>query len=147
VLLALEEVENTMVAFEQETNRSVILDRSVTAAQNSADLVRTLYITGLTDFQRLLDMERDLSEQQDSLAASRGTVSRNLVQLYKALGGGWNLPEQIEASTDSAPEDEPVVETAGRDHFSPNLMRMYKAIEGRQDQTDAIDTTDVEEQQ
>ena len=107
VLLALEEVENAMVAFEQERSRRAILDQSVSAAQNSTDLVRTLYITGLTDFQRLLDMERDLSEQQDSLAASRGTVSRNLVRLYKALGGGWNnQTEQAVASSDTTPEEE-----------------------------------------
>ena len=94
VLQALEEVENALVAFQQEKARSAILDKSVLAAQKSTDLVRTLYITGLTDFQRLLDMERDLSQQQDTLAASQGRVSQNLVRLYKALGGGWNNPSQ-----------------------------------------------------
>jgi len=150
VLQALEEVENSMVAFEQERARRAILDQSVIAAQKSADLVRTLYITGLTDFQRLLDMERDLSEQQDSLAASRGTVSRNLVRLYKALGGGWDKPEQTEASSmDSSPEEQQDSLATGQDHFSPNLIRYYSAIGGwnNPDQGDIPDGAVEQEQE
>jgi multidrug efflux system outer membrane protein len=158
VLLALEEVENAMVAFEQEGNRRAILFQSVVAAQKSADLVRTLYITGLTDFQRLLDMERDLSEQQDSLAASRGTVSQNLVRLYKALGGGWNnQPDQADLSSDNTSVEEQQnkqeqqdIQTTGRDHYSPNLTRYYNAIGGGDNQPDQADTsnnTHMEEQQ
>jgi outer membrane protein TolC len=43
----------------------------------------------LTDFQNVLNMERDLSVQQDLLAASEGLAIQNVVRLYKALGGGW----------------------------------------------------------
>jgi multidrug efflux system outer membrane protein len=152
VLLAFEEVENAMVAFEQEGNRSAILNQSVTAAQKSADLVRTLYITGLTDFQRLLDMERDLSEQQDSLAASQGTVSENLVRIYKALGGGWdNQTDQADPPSNNTPvEEQQDIQTTGQDHYSPNLTRYYNAIDGLDNQTDQTETSDnthVEEQQ
>ncbi len=139
VLLALEEVENSMVAFEQESNRRSILDKSVAAAQKSADLVRTLYITGLTDFQRLLDMERDLFQQQDLLAASQGSVSQNLVRLYKALGGGWN--SQLD------PADFCVDDTLIEDQ---QAQQSYTAIGGwnnMPDQTQSQDTTLAEEQQ
>ena len=50
VLLALEDVENSMVAFEQEKIRRDALERSVIAAQESVRLVKELYIAGLTDF-------------------------------------------------------------------------------------------------
>jgi hypothetical protein len=145
-----------MVAFKQESNRRFILYRSVSAAQKSADLVRTLYITGLTDFQRLLDMERDLSEQQDRLAASRGTVSQNLILLYKALGGGWdNQPDQAVPSSgntlvEEQQEQQQDVQTTSQDHFSSNLTRYYDAIDGgnnQPNQTDTSDNTHVEEQQ
>jgi multidrug efflux system outer membrane protein len=38
-------------------------------------------------------MQRSLSTQQDSLADSHGAVLRNLISLYKALGGGWNTQQ------------------------------------------------------
>ena len=50
VLLALEEVENALVAFEQEKRRRDRLSEAVSAAQRSVDIVRTQYLSGLTDF-------------------------------------------------------------------------------------------------
>jgi len=90
ILLALEEVEDAMVAFQEEKTRLEALERSVAAAQKSVELVRELYTNGLTDFQNVLDMERALTRQQDSMAESRGLVFQNLIRLYKALGGGWS---------------------------------------------------------
>jgi NodT family efflux transporter outer membrane factor (OMF) lipoprotein len=94
VLLALEEVENALVAFELEKVRRDRLRDAVTAAQRSVDIVRTQYLSGLTDFQRYLDSERALFQQQDLLAASEGRVVRNLIGLNKALGGGWVLDDE-----------------------------------------------------
>ena len=91
ILLALEEVENTMVAFSEEKQRVEALERSVSAAQKSVELVKTLYEIGLTDFQNVLDMQRALTNQQDQLAESRGRVAKNLVRIYTALGGGWSV--------------------------------------------------------
>jgi multidrug efflux system outer membrane protein len=90
VLLALEEVEDAMTAYQEEQIRLEMLQRSVTAAQKSVELVNDLYRNGLTDFQNVLDMQRALSGQQDKLAESEGLVVQNLVLLYKALGGGWS---------------------------------------------------------
>ncbi len=91
ILLALEEVENAMVAFAEERQRVDALERSVLAAQKSVELVRKLYEIGLTDFQNVLDMQRALTSQQDQLAESRGQVAKNLVRIYTALGGGWSV--------------------------------------------------------
>jgi outer membrane protein TolC len=63
----------------------------VEAARESVDLVKTLYITGLTDFQNVLDMERSLFEQQDDFASSKGIVIQNLIRIYRSLGGGWEV--------------------------------------------------------
>src|SRR6202012_2570204 len=65
------------------------------------------YRAGLIDFQSLLDTQRTLLSSQDSLAQARADRATALVQLYKALGGGWqaaplpgtatpNVPAQIE---------------------------------------------------
>jgi outer membrane protein TolC len=65
------------------------LKEAVQAAGQSVDLVLTLYREGLTDFQNVLQMEESLFLEQDNEAAGRGIVLKDLVRLYKALGGGW----------------------------------------------------------
>ncbi len=90
VLDALEEVENSMISYTEELKRRNYLQNSVVAAEKSVELVKTLYITGLTDFQNVLDMERSLFTQQDDFAASKGNVTQNLIRIYRSLGGGWN---------------------------------------------------------
>jgi len=90
VLLALEEVENSIIAYSEQSKRRDLLDQSVAAAQRSVELVDTLYRDGLADFQNVLDMQRSLSQEQDALVATQGIVVQELVSLYKTLGGGWN---------------------------------------------------------
>jgi len=90
VLLALEEVENSMAAYANEKDRITSLESSAAAAQKSVELVTQLYTSGLTDFQNVLNMEQALLSQQDALATSRGLVSAYLVSVYRALGGGWD---------------------------------------------------------
>jgi len=89
VLLALEETENALVAFAEERERRDALARAAVAAEQSLELVKTLYVNGVTDFQNVLDMQQALVIQQDQLAESEGLVVQNLVRIYKALGGGW----------------------------------------------------------
>ena len=89
VLNALEEVENALTAFAREQDRRVSLKETVRAAQRAADLAKSKYEAGLADFSDVLDAQRSLLSFQDQLAQSGGTVTSNLVRLYKALGGGW----------------------------------------------------------
>ncbi|UCF41504.1 MAG: efflux transporter outer membrane subunit [Gemmatimonadota bacterium] len=91
VLLALEEVESALVAYEKEKTRRDRLAEAVTAAERSVEIVRTQYLSGLVDFQRYVDSERALAAQQDLLAASEGRVVQNLIVLNRALGGGWRV--------------------------------------------------------
>jgi NodT family efflux transporter outer membrane factor (OMF) lipoprotein len=108
VLLALEEVENSMVSYLRERVRRQELAKAVEAARKSVELVKTLYTTGLTDFQNVLDSERSLAVRQDELAASEGEVVRNLVSLYRALGGGWQPdPEVLRQEIEDAGGGEP----------------------------------------
>ncbi|MFH0342198.1 MAG: hypothetical protein ACHBNF_08725 [Chromatiales bacterium] len=45
--------------------------------------------SGLADFLDVLEAERSLYTSQAHLAEGERAVSKNLVRLYKALGGGW----------------------------------------------------------
>ena len=89
LLFALEDVEDAMVSYVQENDRRDALERSAVAARQAVELVDTLYRTGLTDFQNVLDSQRTQFLQEDALAQSEGFVSQNLIRIYRALGGGW----------------------------------------------------------
>jgi NodT family efflux transporter outer membrane factor (OMF) lipoprotein len=89
VLSALEEVENALVAYAEEQQRRQSLSEATQAAQKAVELAQHKYQAGLTDFSNVLDAQRSLLSFQDQLAQSDGTVTSNLVRLYKALGGGW----------------------------------------------------------
>jgi len=89
LLGALAEVETSMIALREEEIRMAALKRAVDASIQAVELVGILYDAGLTDFQNVLDTQRVLFIQQDQVVASEGQVTKNLISLYKALGGGW----------------------------------------------------------
>jgi len=89
VLVALEEVENALVAFAEEQERRLALREAAGAAGRATALSRYQYTSGLVDFESVLVAERSLFSLQDQLATSEGEVTANLIRLYKALGGGW----------------------------------------------------------
>jgi hypothetical protein len=65
------------------------------------DLAVIQYRQGITDFTTVLTAEQSLLVQQDSLATTLGDISGNLVGVYRALGGGW----QIRDGQDFIPDD------------------------------------------
>ena len=89
VLAAFQEVENALVAYAGERDRYKALEESVASNRKALDLARRLYTEGMTDFLDVLEAERSLYASEDALAQSRRTLSRQVVALYKALGGGW----------------------------------------------------------
>ena len=94
MLQAYQESEDALSAYANELNRLAELRAAVTAAAQSVKLVDTLYRTGLTDFQNVLDMQRALFQQQDAQASSEGAATQYLVAVYKAFGGGWDEPAE-----------------------------------------------------
>lgn len=100
VLTALEDVENALVAYANEQARRQSLFEAAKAGQAAFDLARDQYSSGLVDFQAVLDMQRSLLAVQDALAVSDGKIASNLIQLYKALGGGWTSVSSNAADAD-----------------------------------------------
>ncbi|GAH68172.1 unnamed protein product, partial [marine sediment metagenome] len=93
VLRAHQEVEDSLVGFLRKQEEAGFLLDSVKASQRSVDLSMLQYKEGLVDYQRVLDTQRFLTDQQDAWTATRGDVILNLVSMYKALGGGWQIRE------------------------------------------------------
>jgi len=104
ILGALEEVENALVSFAKEQRRLASLSSAAQAASRSLELARDRYKAGLVDFTTVLDAERAFQSLQDQVAASRGTVTSNFIRLYKALGGGWGLMDEVKEIYEKAEE-------------------------------------------
>ena len=93
VLTAYQEVEDAMVAFVQSQRESGFRATGAQAAKRSSELANIQYREGSVDFQRVVDSERFLVAQQDRWTAARGDVALNLIVMFKALGGGWEIRE------------------------------------------------------
>jgi NodT family efflux transporter outer membrane factor (OMF) lipoprotein len=93
VLTAFQDVENSLVGYSRERIRLRSLSEAVAAQSRAVQLAEELYTRGLTDFQNVLDAQRQLYSLQDLQAESERNVTDNLIALYKALGGGWDAAE------------------------------------------------------
>jgi NodT family efflux transporter outer membrane factor (OMF) lipoprotein len=94
VLAALAEVENAITAYVRERQRLVALEESVQAAARSVALGEAQYRAGLVELATVLEAQRTLLSYQDQQAVSNAAVAGNLIKLYKALGGGWEIGVQ-----------------------------------------------------
>jgi NodT family efflux transporter outer membrane factor (OMF) lipoprotein len=91
VLKAAQEVQDGLAGFTKSQEAAVFSQNAATSARRSADLAFVQYREGAVDFQRVLDAQRSLLQEENSLAQTRSSIATNLVALYKALGGGWEL--------------------------------------------------------
>ncbi len=89
VLTALHDVDNALIAYSAEENRRTQLAQAVAQNRRALGLAQDRYSGGVGDFLTVLDTERRLLSTEQALNDSTTKVSTNLVQLYKALGGGW----------------------------------------------------------
>jgi outer membrane protein, multidrug efflux system len=89
ILTALQEVDDALnrvnITLQQETNQQNIVEQSA----RSLNLNETRYREGDIDLQSLLDSQRSLFQAQDALVQQRLARLKAAVDLYKALGGGW----------------------------------------------------------
>jgi outer membrane protein TolC len=76
-------------AFSSAKERQTELAIAREASNNAAILARSQYRVGLTDFITLLQSEQALLSARDALATAQADQATALVQLYLALGGGW----------------------------------------------------------
>ena len=74
-----------------EQDHHAALSDAVGSARESVSIARDQYKQGLTDFLQVLDAQQQLLSTEDGLAQSDQAIATNLVALYKALGGGWEI--------------------------------------------------------
>ena len=93
VLRAQGEVESALAGYLGAQRQTVALVKSVESASKAVELAEQQYRGGIADYTRVLNTQEFLSDEQSRLVATRGAVALNLVALYRALGGGWELRE------------------------------------------------------
>ncbi|TDU66111.1 multidrug efflux system outer membrane protein [Prosthecobacter fusiformis] len=90
VLLALEDVENSITDYGREQNRRNHLADAVQSSAKAASLARQRFDQGAAGFLEVLDAERVKLQAEVSLAESQTRTATNLIAVFKALGGGWD---------------------------------------------------------
>jgi multidrug efflux system outer membrane protein len=102
VLTALREVSDTLTALrkldEAETGQSM----AVKALEEAVGHATDRYRQGLANYFEVLEAQQQLYPAQNTLAQIRLNRLLAYVQLYKALGGGWNLTDAQWAGQDEA---------------------------------------------
>jgi len=91
VLLANEEAENAIIGFLRYHDEVDYLVTSVTEAAQAERVSQLKYNQGAIDYNRLFTVQTLLVTQQDSLASAQGNSAQSIVELYRAMGGGWEL--------------------------------------------------------
>lgn len=93
VLNALREVEDALAAQTAANERTAYLHLAVREAERANVFASQEYKAGLTDFNRVLDTQRTLLTAQEQLVLNQSAESTATIQLYKAVGGGWDAAE------------------------------------------------------
>lgn len=106
VLSAIEDVENALIAYAQTLREREQLRRSVEAYQRVVNLAQERYKSGADDLQTLLLAERYLFQSEQTLAQVEGQVSANVVILYKALGGAWEIVPKGTSGAETVAKEE-----------------------------------------
>jgi multidrug efflux system outer membrane protein len=104
VLTALEDTENSLVAYSTSQTQLKSLAEQAAASRRAADLAETQYREGVADFLVLLDAHRTQLDAEDSVAQAETAVNVSVVAIYKAFGGvGQPLSDDTAATLARTP--------------------------------------------
>jgi multidrug efflux system outer membrane protein len=89
ILVAFREVEDALVAVRKTRDQTLAQEEQVTALRSALDLANLRYQGGVANYLDVLIAQQSLFDAELSLTATRRLHLLSIVQLYKALGGGW----------------------------------------------------------
>jgi outer membrane protein TolC len=89
VLDAVREVSNALVAYQYSREQADYNLAAVEASIRAFNISATQYDAGLVTYQRLLSTVEKMTLREDTYAQTRGNIAKNIIALYKAMGGGW----------------------------------------------------------
>jgi multidrug efflux system outer membrane protein len=89
IQLSFRDVSDALIGYQKLHQVRVAQEITVKDLQDSVDTSLRRYRGGITTYLEVLDGQRSLFDAELTLAQARGNEYQSLVQLYKALGGGW----------------------------------------------------------
>ncbi len=98
VVTALKEVEDALIAVQKTREQREAQEQQVAALQSSLNLAGARYQGGRASYLDVLTSQRSLFDAELALARTRQSQLVSVVQLYKALGGGWSAAEKPEGN-------------------------------------------------
>ncbi len=96
VLTAAQQVQTALRGFLRSREQAENLARSTKAAVAATKVQEKLFTDLRADVNRLFTLENTQVTQQDNLAVAQGNIALNLINVYRSLGGGWELRFQRE---------------------------------------------------
>jgi NodT family efflux transporter outer membrane factor (OMF) lipoprotein len=96
VLTAAQEVQTALRGFLRSQEQADALARSAAAAVAATKVEEQRFREIRADVNRLFTLENSQLQAQDQLAVAQGNIALNLISVYRALGGGWELRLQID---------------------------------------------------
>lgn len=102
IVRALEDVENTLVALQHERDRGEALQNAAASADAAFGRAQSLYDRGQIDLLPLLDAQRARLAVRIGANDSSTRLFLTTVELFKALGGGWEAFEPVVPTEESS---------------------------------------------
>lgn len=93
VLVAFQEVSDSLIAEQTLIDQRAALVHQVGSLRESVDLSLLRYNAGRASYFEVLEAEQLLFPAEDAVAQTQRDQLLAIVNLYKALGGGWNLSD------------------------------------------------------
>ena len=103
ILFAVEEVDEAIKQYRAQQQRLRELSVALEQSKRAVSLATERYERGLTDFLNVLDAERQEFTIQDQYAVAQEAVVMQYIALYKALGGGWELYDELPPLKEAQP--------------------------------------------
>jgi NodT family efflux transporter outer membrane factor (OMF) lipoprotein len=95
IIRAVEQVDTTMAQYAAQQDRLGSLDNALAASLEAVTLASERYERGLTDFLNVLDAQRAEFELEKEYVMAQAAAAQHLVNLFKALGGGWEDQQSL----------------------------------------------------
>jgi NodT family efflux transporter outer membrane factor (OMF) lipoprotein len=104
VLRAWKEVDDALTAYREAQRRRADVARSVTENQAALRAARQRYSEGAIDFLNVITTQAQLLQSENDLANNDTQIATNLVNLYRSLGGGWEVVDAAYSADPARPQ-------------------------------------------
>lgn len=129
MLTAGRETQTALRGFHKSQQQATDLGRAVEAASAASQIGLEQYRTGIVNFNTVFNLETTQVQQQDQFALVRGNIALSLIEVYRAVGGGWELRLTPLATTNDAPIEPQIERLPPPITESPETIRQPASVE------------------